>query len=111
LPESAIGTINSRIDIYSNPDEVKDIYSSLIEPIAEKYSFRFNGKTFTDGPIAGNISLTVDQPGEPSPISPSTGKAWEVFAKAVQASFGPEVVSAPSAMTGNTDCRHYVSYS
>lgn len=109
LPESALVTINSRIDIFSSVEEVVSAYSALITPIAKKFSFTFNGQSYTPGPSAGNITLIVDQPGAPSPISPVDSVAFQVFAKAVKASFGQEVVTAPSAMTGNTDCRHYTN--
>ena len=57
----------------------------------------------------GDIALTVNQPGPPSPITPTDSAAFEVFSKSVQATFGKDVVTAPSSMTGNTDTRHYVS--
>lgn len=108
LPESAIVNINSRIDIYSDADEVAAAYSAIIDKVAQKYAFSFGGKSYGS---AGNITLTVGEPSPPSPISPPDSAAFEVFTKAVQASFGPDVITAPSSMTGNTDTRHYTALS
>lgn len=78
--------------------------------IADTYGLSVQGEGLKhDGSSIGNISLTVNQPGPPSPITPTDSSAFEVFAKAVQAAFGEDVVTAPSSMTGNTDTRHYVS--
>lgn len=78
--------------------------------IGKTYGLSVNGARLSgDAPSLGNITLTVDQPGPPSPITPTDSAAFEVFSKSVQAAFGKEVVTAPSSMTGNTDTRHYVS--
>jgi Gly-Xaa carboxypeptidase len=79
--------------------------------IANTYSLSIQGESLKyDEFSIGNISLTVNQPGPPSPITPTDSSAFEVFAKAVQAAFGEDVITAPSSMTGNTDTRHYVSF-
>lgn len=93
--------------------EVKKIFFFLVKPIAEKYCLLLNGefpspppyKVHCEGkPSIGNISLTYNSEHEPSPIAPFTldAPAWVIFSKAVQASFGPEIIVSPSAMTGNT---------
>ncbi|KJA20923.1 hypothetical protein HYPSUDRAFT_68096 [Hypholoma sublateritium FD-334 SS-4] len=111
LPESARVLFNSRVDIFSSPAKTKGAYYELIRPVAEKYSLLIDGDSFSDAPSIGNITLIASSGHEPSPISPftSASQAWIVFSRAVQASFGPNVVTAPSAMTGNTDTRFYVS--
>ncbi len=112
-------------------DEVAAVYLGVIGEIAEKYALNVNGKQYAGGPSIGNVSLRVsllspfthssgqnltcivpslpqiDSPTAPSPITSSTSIAYMSLAKAVQAAFGPEVVTAPNAMTGNTDTRHY----
>lgn len=131
LPESAVVTINSRIDLYSNGettfpdkplanlrscsstivDEVSQAYISIIKQIGKTYGLSVNGEGVKGAcALLGNITLTVDQPGAPSPITPTDSVAFEVFARAVQAACGQGVVTAPSSMTGNTDTRHYVSF-
>ncbi|KAJ9114650.1 hypothetical protein QFC22_005526 [Naganishia vaughanmartiniae] len=109
LPESALVTINSRIDLYSDVAEVSEAYLTIIRKIANTYSLSIQGENLNhDEYSIGNISLAVNQPGPPSPITPTDSSAFEVFAKAVQAAFGNDVITAPSSMTGNTDTRHYV---
>jgi Gly-Xaa carboxypeptidase len=81
-----------------------------MKEIGNTYGLSVNGASLsTDSPSLGNITLTVNQPGPPSPITPTDSPGFEVFSKSVQAAFGKEVVTAPSSMTGNTDTRHYVS--
>lgn len=81
-----------------------------MEKIGATYGLSVNGASMSGAPPSlGNITLTVNQPGSPSPITPTDSAAFEVFSKSVQAAFGKDVVTAPSSMTGNTDTRHYVS--
>ena len=108
LPESASATINTRVESFSSIEQVGKVYSRIIDQVAKKYAFRFNGEAYGKGVVAGNITLTVQQADPPSPISPVYSVAFQTFARAVQASFGPDVISAPSTMTGNTDTRRYV---
>jgi len=109
LAESATVTFNSRIDIFSSTAEVAKNYKELVKPIASKYSLLIDGDSYSDDPSIGNITIAWNDTHDPSPISPSKAgnAAWDVFSKAVQASFGHDVITAPSAMTGNTDTRHY----
>ncbi|KAJ9111397.1 hypothetical protein QFC19_001166 [Naganishia cerealis] len=111
LPESAVVTINSRIDLYSDVAEVSQAYLAIMRKVANAHNLSIQGESNKDGDgySIGNISLTVNQPGPPSPITPTDSSAFVVFAKAVQAAFGGDVITAPSSMTGNTDTRHYVS--
>lgn len=109
LPEAAIATINSRIDSYSNAEEVAEVYRSVMKDVATKYALMVDGKRYGKDEPIGNMSLVIDDSLPPSGISPVDSAAFNVFAKAVQASFGPEVITAPSAMTGNTDTRHYAN--
>jgi len=84
--------------------EVKDAYFVLVRPIAEKYSLLLERKVVPDAPFIGNITIDWNSAHEPSPISPFNleSEAWLVFSRAVQATFGPDVITTPSAMTGNT---------
>lgn len=94
----------------SSVDEVSHAYLSIIKEIGKTYGLSVNGAILAGAtPTIGNITLTVNQPGSPSPITPTDSAAFEVFSKSVQAAFGKDVVTAPSSMTGNTDTRHYVS--
>ncbi|KDR84553.1 hypothetical protein GALMADRAFT_262764 [Galerina marginata CBS 339.88] len=109
LAESASVLFNSRIDLFSSPAKVREEYRNLIRPVAEKYSLLFEGAAVSAPPYIGNITVNWKDPHEPSPISPFQidSPAWLIFSRAVQASFGADVITAPSAMTGNTDTRYY----
>ncbi|EDQ98972.1 uncharacterized protein LACBIDRAFT_318408 [Laccaria bicolor S238N-H82] len=134
LAESAKVNFNSRVDIFSSSipvfsffvplltyhavDDVKKIFHFLVKPIAEKYCLLLNSESPSPNrynvhcggkPSIGNISLTYNSEHEASPIAPFIldAHAWVIFSKAVQASFGPEIIVSPSAMTGNTDTRFY----
>jgi len=109
LAERATVLFNSRIDLFSSPERVKETYISLINPIAKKYSLVLNGESLSSEPSIGNITVIQNDASFSSPVAPFTVEStgWRVFAGAVQASFGQDVILAPSAMTGNTDTRHY----
>ncbi|KAF9529826.1 hypothetical protein CPB83DRAFT_236779 [Crepidotus variabilis] len=109
LAEVAKATFNSRVELYSSVKSVRQIYHDLTEPIAKRYSLRLQNRTLSDEPSIGNITIswTEERDSEPSPISPfhmnqSQTGAWSIFSRAVQATFGKNVITAPSAMTGNT---------
>ncbi|KAF8886951.1 hypothetical protein BD779DRAFT_542480 [Infundibulicybe gibba] len=110
LAESAVVNFNTRIEIFSTPEEVRNAYLALIRPVAKRYSLLLNGQSLASEPSIGNITFGWSDVQSPTPISPLTSTAWAIFSKSVQASFGPGVISAPSAMTGNTDTRFYVSF-
>ncbi|KIY50723.1 Zn-dependent exopeptidase [Fistulina hepatica ATCC 64428] len=88
-------------------EETINAFMSAIMPVAEKYSLSVNGQTSSSGSVAGNVTVSTSLSLDPSPIAPLGSEAWSIFTKAVQAAFGPTVVTAPSAMTGNTDTRFY----
>jgi Gly-Xaa carboxypeptidase len=61
----------------------------------------------------GMLVLRAKEVSKPSPISPSTGAVWDVFAGTIRHTFAFDgtVVPASETMTGNTDTRHYVGKS
>ncbi|KAI1326304.1 peptidase family M20/M25/M40 [Xylariaceae sp. FL0255] len=62
----------------------------------------------------GTLVLSSSQETEVAPISPTTGKVWEIFSGTIQHSFafkGGKVVPVGELMTGNTDTRHYLNLS
>lgn len=91
--------------------EVREKYYNLIKPVAERYSLLLDGSLVSSEPSIGNITMNWDEATEPSPISPFSldSVAWNVFSRAIQASFGADVLTAPSAMTGNTGMLFYWS--
>ncbi|KAF5363383.1 hypothetical protein D9756_000019 [Leucocoprinus leucothites] len=110
LPEHANATVNTRIEIFSTHEQMKNTYLDVAKSVAQQYSLLLNGKAYSNEELIGNITVGWSpMPRKPSPISPSTlsDPAWEVLSKANQATFGSSIVTTPSLLTGNTDTRHY----
>jgi carboxypeptidase PM20D1 len=58
-----------------------------------------------------SIQLTLKKPyHNPSPITPSNGKVWDVLSATIKENW-PDVVIAPLVAPGTTDSRHYSSLS
>ncbi|KAF8989260.1 hypothetical protein BDQ17DRAFT_1373393 [Cyathus striatus] len=69
---------NAGIKVMRPLEEVQNTYLNLIEPIAQAYSLRLNGTSFSESPI-GNVSVTwAEESSDPTPISPFTlaSPAW-----------------------------------
>ncbi|MGV8850961.1 MAG: M20/M25/M40 family metallo-hydrolase [Rhodoglobus sp.] len=56
------------------------------------------------------VRLTVDSPGEPSPVSPTSGLAWELLRSTIEKSF-PGTIVTPYVQNGATDSRHFTRIS
>jgi len=56
------------------------------------------------------VAIEIVQPGEPSPISPTSGSAWDAIAETV-AQTHPEAIVTPYVQNGATDSRHFTRIS
>jgi len=56
------------------------------------------------------VRITVDSPGEPSPVSPTTGLSWELLRSTIEKSF-PGTIVTPYVQNGATDSRHFTRIS
>jgi len=56
------------------------------------------------------VRITVETPGEPSPISPTNGLAWELLRSTIEKSF-PGTLVTPYVQNGATDSRHFTRIS
>jgi len=56
------------------------------------------------------VTIEVLHPSEPSPISPSSGPAWEALVAALSSVY-PEAVPAPYTMLAASDARHFATIS
>ncbi|HEX4401336.1 MAG TPA: M20/M25/M40 family metallo-hydrolase [Galbitalea sp.] len=54
------------------------------------------------------VTVTVRNPSEPSPISPTTGPQWDAVRGAIEATF-PGVIVTPYIQLGASDSRHYTA--
>jgi carboxypeptidase PM20D1 len=52
------------------------------------------------------VEVTTLNPSEPSPVSPTTGKHWEVVRDAIRSVY-PEVIVTPYIQLGASDSRHF----
>lgn len=86
LPEVATATVNMRIAPGSTLDgEVARIRRDIADD---------------------RIAVSVVAGGDPPPVAPTTGRAWERLVAALSTSH-PEAVPVPYAMLGATDGRHF----
>ncbi|TQO18980.1 carboxypeptidase PM20D1 [Rhodoglobus vestalii] len=56
------------------------------------------------------VRITVESPGEPSPVSPTSGFAWELLRSTIEKSF-PGTIVTPYIQNGATDSRHFTRIS
>ncbi|EAR25152.1 hypothetical protein A20C1_01151 [marine actinobacterium PHSC20C1] len=56
------------------------------------------------------VRITVESPGEPSPVSPTTGLAWDLLRSTIEKSF-PGTIVTPYVQNGATDSRHFTRIS
>lgn len=90
LAERAVATVNIRIAAGSSVAEsVEHVRRAIRDP---------------------KVVITVDEPGEPSPVSPTSGRAWELLTSTITSIF-PGTAVTPYVMLGATDGRHFTRIS
>jgi len=90
LPERVSAIINVRIAINSS---LEATLTHVTRAIGDK-----------------RVRITVESPGEPSPVSPTTGLAWELLRSTIEKSF-PGTIVTPYVQNGGTDSRHFTRIS
>lgn len=123
LPEKVTLKINHRVGYDSSVKEVKDKISSLTTKIAEIYDLgviSYNN-TIKESTNNGQFEISSDSDLDPAPLTSTIGNpSWEILGGTIKNIFedfaiydeydpnvNPEVIVAPSCMTGNTDTKHY----
>lgn len=115
LPEKVYAVVNHRIAVESR---VKDINSNLEALIKTKILPKFPEMSLDAwGEVSGNTSSAavgiiflenyLEDPLEPSPVSPTDTEAYKIFTGTIKQVMGEDVIVAPSLMTGNTDTKFY----
>lgn len=125
LPEKVTLKINHRIGYDSSVEEVKEKISSLTTKIAEIYNL---GVIAYDNTIKESTNdeffkISSDSDLNPAPLTSTINNpSWEILSGSIKNVFedfaiydeenydpniNPEVIVAPSCMTGNTDTKHY----
>jgi len=90
LAERAVATVNVRIAVGSSVAEaVRHVRSAIRDD---------------------SVVIDTIGPSEPSPVSPTSGAAWELLSRTVTATFGDAIVT-PYVMLGASDSRHFAAIS
>lgn len=111
LPERVSVTINHRINIGAQPENVWARLTDLVRPIAKKYDLNLHAFDGTaEAPLS--ISLTAsDTTLRPAPVTPTDGTAadspFAILAGTTRAVYGDAIIVSPGMTTGNTDTRYY----
>ncbi|PTB39326.1 hypothetical protein M441DRAFT_196559 [Trichoderma asperellum CBS 433.97] len=135
MPEKTILGVNYRVAHQNSIAEVQHNAVQRVDSIIKKYGLKL--KPFEDDEeyeqyiaslkpevrekagsndvdYKGTLVLSTKGKFHPSPISPTSGHAWDVFAGTLRHSFAFDngtVVPTGEIMTGNTDTRHYIGLS
>ncbi|KAL6904175.1 carboxypeptidase S [Trichoderma evansii] len=114
VQHNAVKRVNSIVKKYGiklkpfEDDEEYEEYVASLEPeVLEKAGSK-------DVDYKGTLVLSTKGKFHPSPISPTSGHAWEVLAGTLRHTFAFDngtVVPTGEIMTGNTDTRHYIGLS
>jgi carboxypeptidase PM20D1 len=90
LAERAVAVVNTRIAIDSSVEQtLRHIRRAVRDPL---------------------VVIDASTPSEPSPISPSTGPAWDLIAEAITSVY-PRAIVSPYVMLGASDARHFTTIS
>ena len=90
LAERAVATVNIRVAVGSSTaDAIEHVRRAVGDPA---------------------VKLQAHLPSEPSPVSPTTGIAWERLRDAVEATY-PGTIVTPYVMLGASDGRHFTRIS
>ncbi|MET4781827.1 M20/M25/M40 family metallo-hydrolase [Glaciihabitans sp. UYNi722] len=90
LAERAIATVNIRVAIDSSvAAAVEHVRRAIGDPL---------------------VNITVIHPNEPSPISPTNGRAWDLVKGSIEETF-PGTIVTPYVMMAASDSRHYTRIS
>jgi carboxypeptidase PM20D1 len=90
MAESATATVNVRVAVDSSAKKALEHIRRAIRDDA--------------------VAVATDTPGEPSPVSPTTGAKWELLRETVEATYTGAVVT-PYVMLGASDSRHFTRIS
>jgi carboxypeptidase PM20D1 len=86
LAESAVATVNVRVAVGSSVDEALRHVRAAVRDDA--------------------VRIEALHPSEPSPVSPTTGAAWDLLSRTITSTFDGAVV-APYIQLGASDSRHF----
>lgn len=121
LPEHASVLVNHRIAIEETVALTAEKVLSEIKTLANKFNLGivFNGNVLIEPTKNGYFNYTLNEPLEPSPVTPINDKVWQTFGGSLRYLYEdlifPETkeqyIPAPYISIGNTDTKSYWSLS
>lgn len=122
LPETASVLINSRVALESTVNETMTKFINQLKEISNEndLGLEYNGDELIKPTEHGTFFVEVVVGKDPAPPAPNND-AWKHFAGTVKSFYedivfptkleedSTELVIAPTIMSGNTDCLHYLS--
>jgi Gly-Xaa carboxypeptidase len=101
--QEVVSKFNISIKAFEHDDDYQK-YLATIEPAGSAhplYEVDYNN----------TLTLTAKEKSKISPVSPTSGPVWDVFAGTIRhaLAFEGRVVPVGQTMTGNTDTRHYLN--
>lgn len=90
LAERAVATVNIRVAVGSSVAEAVEHVRRAVRD--------------------DKVAVDVELPNEPSPVSPTRGRSWELLSHSIESTF-PGTIVAPYVMLGASDSRHFTRIS
>ncbi|USW54290.1 Putative peptidase M20, bacterial exopeptidase dimerization domain-containing protein [Septoria linicola] len=110
MPETAVATVNHRINIGDEPETVWSHLTHILKPVAKKYNLTlhaFDGEDAAYNAISLSARKTVLRTAPVTPTDIDVVSPYAVLSGTIRALFGEDTIVAPALMTGNTDTRYY----
>ncbi|CAK1363761.1 unnamed protein product [Cercospora beticola] len=110
LPETAVATVNHRINIGDQPETIFNHLAQILKPVAKKYNLTlhaFDGEAAAYNSISLGPRHTVLRPAPVTPTNTDSVTPYAVLSGTIRALHGEDTIVAPAIMTGNTDTRYY----
>ena len=116
-PQDTIVRVQSRVVKYA--EQIMSKYGIKVQAFDDDetyHEFAANMaldslKDRSDIDYNGTLVIRKGEASKPTPVSPTTGPIWDIFAGTIRNTFASKhgtVVPAGQTMTGNTDTRHYL---
>lgn len=110
MPETAVVTVNHRVNIGDDPENVWAHLTHLVQPIAKKYNLSvsaFDGKPAAYNAISLSARRNTLKTAPVTPTNVDSVTPFAVLSGTIRALYGEDTIVAPALMTGNTDTRYY----
>ena len=110
LPERVSVTVNHRLNIGDEPEDVWDRITDIAKPVAKKYGLKLHAFDGTNEEASSISIASSDTTLRAAPVTPTNvdeNTPYKVLAGTTRALYGEDILVTPGMMTGNTDTRYY----